>query len=373
MSKAGPMISRVPLNDLVRQNLAIRDDLLASAGRVINRGWFVLGSEGAQFETVFADYCGVDHAIGLANGTDAIELALRAVGVKAGDAVVTVANAGFYSSTAIHAIGAQPVYVDVDATSHLMDVEALRCAVARQSISAVVVTHLYGRLADVEAIVALCDPKGIAVIEDCAQAHGAQRNGRLAGSFAKAGCFSFYPTKNLGALGDGGAITTNDAAIAADLRELRQYGWDRKYRVNRTGGRNSRLDEMQAVLLLTKLPYLDAWNEERRSIARRYASGITHPAIQCPRDSGLDNVVHLYVVRCSDRDRFRQHLDVNGIASDIHYPIPDHRQPAYEGRNGPGEMLTETERLAGEIVTIPCFNGMEEREIDRVIAAANSW
>ncbi|MGY0572864.1 DegT/DnrJ/EryC1/StrS family aminotransferase [Bradyrhizobium sp. RDM12] len=368
------MVSRVPLNDLVRQNLKIRDDLIASASRVIDRGWFVLGSEGSQFETAFAGYCGAAHAIGLANGTDAIEIALRAVGVEAGDAVVTVANAGFYSSTAIHAIGALPVYVDVDATTHLMDVEALRRVLATQWISAVVVTHLYGRLADVEAIIALCDTKGIAVIEDCAQAHGAQRNGRRAGSFAKAGCFSFYPTKNLGALGDGGAITTNDAAIAADLRELRQYGWDRKYRVNRAGGCNSRLDEMQAALLLTKLPHLDAWNEERRNIARRYASGVTHPAIQCPRHFGLDNVVHLFVMRCKDRDRFRQHLDANGIASDIHYPIPDHRQPAYVARhNDSSEMLTETESLAGEIVTIPCFNGMEEGEIERVIAVANSW
>lgn len=368
------MTRRVPLNDLVRQNRAIHADLLASAGRVIERGWFVLGAEGAQFEAAFAGYCGVAFAIGVANGTDALELALRAVDVGPGMGVATVANAGFYSSTAIHAIGALPVYIDVDPSTQLMDVRSLERALAANSVKAVVVTHLYGRLANVEAIAAVCHANNIAMVEDCAQAHGARRNGKLAGSFGKAGCFSFYPTKNLGALGDGGAITTNDAAIAARLRELRQYGWDQKYRVGRAGGRNSRLDEIQAALLLAKLPHLDAWNEERREIARRYASGIDHPAIQCNRAFGPDDVVHLYVVRCGDRDRFRQHLDANGIGSDIHYPIPDHLQPAYAGRSaGLGDTLPETERLAREIVTIPCFNGMEASEVERVIGVVNSY
>jgi len=368
------MTRRVPLNDLVRQNRTIHADLLASAGRVIERGWFVLGSEGAQFEAAFAKYCGVESAIGVANGTDALELALRAVDVGPDMGVATVANAGFYSSTAIHAIGARPVYVDVNPSTQLMDAGSLERALATTSVKAVIVTHLYGRLADMESIAAVCQSRNIPIVEDCAQAHGARRNGRLAGSFGKAGCFSFYPTKNLGALGDGGAITTNDAVIAARLRELRQYGWDQKYRVSRAGGCNSRLDEIQAALLLAKLPHLDAWNEERRAIARRYASGIKHPAVQCSRVFGPDDVVHLYVVRCKDRDRFRQHLDANGIGSDVHYPIPDHLQPAYAGRSaGLGDALPETERLAHEIVTIPCFNGMEETEVERVISVVNSY
>lgn len=363
------MTRRVPLNDLVRQSRSIQDELAACAQRVVARGWFVLGSECADFEAEFAAYCGSAHGIGVANGTDSIELALRALGIVAGDGVATVANAGFYASTAIHAIGAAPVYVDVLAETHGMDPQSLRQALAAKRVRAVIVTHLYGRLADVEAIVAICKPLGIPVIEDCAQAHGASRNGRKAGSFGAAGCFSFYPTKNLGALGDGGAVTTDDAALAGRLRELRQYGWDDKYRVARRGGRNSRLDEMQAALLRIKLPHLDRWNEARRRLAQRYAREIGNPRVKCPVDFGPDNVAHLFVVCCEDRDGFRRHLDASGVSSDIHYPIPDHLQPGY----GAAAALPVTERLAGQIVTIPCFAELDEDEIRQVIAAANSW
>ena len=270
------MPRRIPLNDLLRHNLLLHDELANSARRVIERGWYILGSEGAEFESAFASYCGVPHAVGMANGTDAIELALRAVGIGVGHSVATVANAGFYASTSVRAIGAQPVYVDVVPETYSMSIESLRRELARNSVHAVIATHLYGRLADIETITAICRPLGIPVIEDCAQAHGATRNGRAAGSFGIAGCFSFYPTKNLGALGDGGAVTTSDVAIAERLRELRQYGWDKKYQVSRAGGRNSRLDELQAAFLLAKLPHLDRWNEARREIARRYSkrSGI---------------------------------------------------------------------------------------------------
>ena len=364
------MTRRVPLNDLVRHNLLVHDGLLDSARRVIERGWYVLGSEVGDFETAFANYCGVAHTVGVANGTDAIELALRAAGVAQGDGVATVANAGFYAATAIHAIGANPLYVDVTET-HSMSVDSLNRVLAKNTVRAVVVPHLYGRLAGIEAIAAVCQPLGVAVIEDCAQAHGARRDGRVAGSFGTAGCFSFYPTKNLGALGDGGAVTTDDAAMAGRLRELRQYGWDRKYRVSRAGGRNSRLDELQAALLLAKLPHLDRWNEERRGIARRYSEEIRNPRIKCPDDFGTDNVAHLLVVRSVDRDGFRRHLEAHGIGSDIHYPIPDHHQPAYPAPGG--DALTVTERLAGEIVTIPCFTEMDEEEIRQVIAAVNGW
>jgi aminotransferase EvaB len=361
----------VPLNDLVRQNRLIHDELAASARRVIERGWYVLGSEGAEFEKAFAAYCGVPHAVGVANGTDAIELALRAVGVDEHHNVATVANAGFYASTSIHAVGARPLYVDVDPVTHLMSVDSLNRELARNAVRAVIATHLYGRLADVEAITAICKPLGTPVIEDCAQAHGASRNGKAAGSFGAAGCFSFYPTKNLGALGDAGAVTTSDAAIAGRLRELRQYGWDKKYHVSRSGGRNSRLDELQAALLLAKLPHLDRWNEGRRAIARRLSNEIRHPRIKCPQDFGTDNVAHLFVLRCEDRGGFQRHLEARGIGSDIHYPIPDHRQPAYAASSS--SELPETDRLAKEIITIPCFPEMEEEEISRVIDAINSW
>jgi aminotransferase EvaB len=361
----------VPLNDLVRQNRLIHDELAASARRVIERGWYVLGSEGAEFEKRFAAYCGVPHAVGVANGTDGIELALRAVGVDAGHNVATVANAGFYASTAIYAIGARPLYVDVDPAAHLMSVDSLNRELARNDARAVIATHLYGRLADVETVTDICKPLGIPVIEDCAQAHGANRNGRTAGSFGTAGCFSFYPTKNLGALGDGGAVTTSDAAIAGRLRELRQYGWDKKYQVSRSGGRNSRLDELQAALLLAKLPHLDRWNEGRRAVARRLSNEIRHPRIKCPHDFGTDSVAHLFVLRCEDRDGLQRHLEARGVGSDIHYPIPDHRQPAYAASSS--SELPETDRLAKEIITIPCFPEMEEEEIGQVIDAVNSW
>lgn len=364
------MTRRVPLNDLVRQSRSIQDELAACARRVVERGWFVLGSECAGFEAEFAAYCGSSHCIGVANGTDAIELALRGLDIAAGDGVATVANAGFYASTAIHAIGAAPVYVDVKADTHAMDPQSLQQVLAAKAVRAVIVTHLYGRLADVEAIVAICKPLGIPVLEDCAQAHGASRNGRKAGSFGAAGCFSFYPTKNLGALGDGGAVTTDDAGLAGHLRELRQYGWDSKYRVARRGGRNSRLDEMQAALLRIKLPHLDRWNEERRRLAQRYAREMGNSRVRCPADFGADNVAHLFVVCCEDRDGFRRHLDSSGVSSDVHYPIPDHLQPGF----GAGAaVLPVTERLAGQIVTLPCFAELEEDEIHQVIAAVNSW
>jgi aminotransferase EvaB len=365
------MTRRVPLNDLVRQNRLIHDELADSARRVIERGWYVLGSEGEKFEAAFASYCGVPHAVGVANGTDAIELALRAVGVEQGHSVATVANAGFYASTSIHAIGARPLYVDVVPQTHLMSVDSLKQKLARNTVRAVIATHLYGRLADIETITAICKPLGVPVIEDCAQAHGATRDGKAAGSFAEAGCYSFYPTKNLGALGDGGAVTTSNAAMAERLRQLRQYGWDKKYQVSRAGGRNSRLDELQAALLLAKLPHLDRWNEDRRAIARRYSEQIKHPRIKCPENFGTDNVAHLFVVRCNDRAGFQRHLEGRGVSSDIHYPIPDHQQPAY-AVSGFDE-LPETERLANEIITIPCFPEMEEEEIRQVIDAVTSW
>ena len=365
------MTRRIPLNDLVRQNRLIHEELVSSARRVIERGWYVLGSEGTEFEKAFAAYCGVPHAVGVANGTDGIELALRAVGIDEGDCVATVANAGFYASTSIRAIGARPLYVDVVPDTHSMSIDSLKRELARNAVRAIIVTHLYGRLADIEAITAICKPLGIPVIEDCAQAHGATRNGKVAGSFATAGCFSFYPTKNLGALGDGGAVTTSDAELAERLRELRQYGWDKKYQVSRAGGRNSRLDELQAALLLAKLPHLDRWNEGRRAIARRYSNEIKHSRVKCPGDFGTDNVAHLFVVRCEDRDGLRRHLETHGIGSDIHYPIPDHRQPAYS-TSGFDE-LPQTERLAKEIVTIPCFAELEDEEISQVIDAVNAW
>ena len=243
----------------------------AALQRVLQRQWFVLGEEVREFEREFAAWCGVAHCVTVANGTDALELALRALGVQRGDEVLCAANAGFYASTAALAMGAVPGYVDVDESTQTLSPAALRAALAARTRkpAAVVATHLYGQLADVAGIAAVCAEAGVPWIEDCAQSHGAERGARKAGSFAPLACFSFYPTKNLGALGDGGAVTSGDVQLADRVRALRQYGWSSKYHVTEPGGRNSRLDELQAAVLRLKLGHVERQNGERREIARR--------------------------------------------------------------------------------------------------------
>lgn len=361
----------VPLNDLRRHNAGCSDEFSAIASRVIDSGWYVLGENVASFEREFAAYCGADAAIGVGNGTDALELALRALGVGAGDKVVTVANAGMYTTSAVRAIGAKPLFVDIDPGSLCIDVDRLDAVFAAKP-AAIVVTHLYGRLADIERVVALASNHGVPVVEDCAQAHGAVRGGRWAGSFGDIGCFSFYPTKNLGALGDGGAIVTSRADLADRLRRLRQYGWASKYVAETSGGRNSRLDELQAAFLRVKLRRLDEWNATRRSIANRYADGITHDRISVPARMEADSVAHLYVVRTDDRASLKEHLGRAGVTSDVHYPLPDHRQPCMGG-DFASLSLPQTERACADVLTLPCFPEMTSEEVERVIDACNSW
>jgi dTDP-4-amino-4,6-dideoxygalactose transaminase len=341
--------------------------LLDAAARVLASRWFVLGEEASAFEREFAAYCRTRHCVGVANGTDALELALRAVGVAKGDAVAVVANAGYYGCTALAAIGAHPAFVDIDDTL-TMSPAALGALMPRPK--AVVVTHLYGRLAAIEAIVAIADEAGVPVIEDCAQAHGASRNGRRAGSFGAAGCFSFYPTKNLGAAGDAGAVVTSDEQVASRLRELRQYGWTTKYRVERAGGRNSRLDEIQAAFLRVKLPRLESWNSARRAVARRYDDAFRELGIALPAWSDDENVAHLYVIRITERERLREHLSVHGIATDVHYPIPDHRQCVSILAEC---SLPQTEAACAEVLTLPCFPGVSETDVERVVKQVRAW
>jgi aminotransferase EvaB len=361
----------VPFNDLRRSVDAQAGALEAAARSVLKRGWFVLGEALAQFESAFARYCGTAECVGVANGTDALELALRAVGVAAGDRVACVANAGFYAPTAILALGAQPQFIDVDPATLLLDGEQARGALGA-GVKALVVTHLYGRLAPIEALLARAAECGVPIVEDCAQAHGASRGGRRAGSFGAIGCFSFYPTKNLGALGDGGACVTSDAALAARLRALRQYGWAGKYRIELPGGRNSRLDELQAALLSVRLAGLDAGNARRREIAARYAARIRQPAVTLPPAAGPDDVVHLYVVRSPARDRLAAHLRAHGVGCDVHYPIPDHRQPAYRKRFA-SLRLEHTERACEQVLSLPCFPELADREVDEVAAVVNAF
>lgn len=359
----------IPLNDLKRHQAAHDATVRQAVARVLDSGWFVLGPECNAFEAEFAAYCGVGHCIGVANGTDAIELALRALGVAADSRVATVANAGFYTSTALGAIGAQPVYVDVDESTHLMDTARLEAALGAERLDAVVVTHLYGRLHDdIGHIVQLAARRGVPVLEDCAQAHGARRDGRSAGSFGDAAAFSFYPTKNLGALGDGGAVATQRADVAASVRRLRQYGWESKYRVAVAGGRNSRLDEMQAAILRAKLTLLDGWNARRRQIAARYGKALRAAGIACPAPSGEEYVAHLYVIRADARDALRERLAAAGVGTDVHYPISDTRQPCW-GAETQWPALPVTERLAAQVLSLPCYPELTDEEVDTVIAA----
>ncbi len=360
---------RVPVNDLKRQNHAMAAELTGALQRVQERGWYILGPEVEAFEAEFAGFCGTPHCAGLASGTDALELALRALGVGPGDEVATVANAGSYSTTAILAAGARPVYVDVEYASMTMDPGALAGALTAAT-KAVIVTHLYGRMGAVEQLLAVASRHGLPLIEDCAQAHGAALGGRKAGAWGALGCFSFYPTKNLGALGDAGAVVTSDASLDQRVRRLRQYGWTSRYRSTLAGGRNSRLDELQAAVLRAKLPHLDEWNRRRRDIASQYAELLAGSGLLLPGDvSGAHYVAHLYVVRTPRRDELRARLAGADIDTDIHYPVPEHQQEAVRPLGLSGGGLAVTERCCREVLTLPCFAEITDAEVRRVAAA----
>ncbi len=347
-------------------------DLQASLSRVLARHWYVLGDEVKAFERDFAGYCGVDHCVSLANGTDALELSLRALGVGPGDEVLLVANAAFYGSTGVHLVGARPVYVDVDSRSLTMDPQALASALATHRPKAIIATHLYGQLAAIEQIAALAREHAVPLIEDCAQAHGARRGGRRAGSFGDIGSFSFYPTKNLGALGDGGAVVCRDAELAARVRSLRQYGWGHKYHNDLPMGRNSRLDELQAAVLNDKLPGLDAANASRVQIAAHYQAALARLPLVLPAIGDGDHVVHLYVVRTPQRDALRDFLVARGIGCDIHYPVPDHLQRAY-AQSEPRTHLPQTEQACAQVLSLPCYAGMPPAHAQRVSEAVHAF
>jgi dTDP-3-amino-2,3,6-trideoxy-4-keto-D-glucose/dTDP-3-amino-3,4,6-trideoxy-alpha-D-glucose/dTDP-2,6-dideoxy-D-kanosamine transaminase len=354
----------IPLNDLSRQLDELGPALRTAVDDVLRGGRYLFGPRVAEFEAQFAAYCGVRHCVSVANGTDALELALRAFGCGPGSEVITVANAGMYSSAAIIAAGARPVLADIDSVTMTMAPESFaRCISVRTK--AVIVTHLYGRLADIDAVLDDARTHGIAVIEDCAHAHGARRNGRMAGAWGDVGCYSFYPTKNLGALGDGGAIVTANDSLAESLRQLRQYGWTSKYHATRPQGRNSRLDELQAAVLLVKLKYVDRWNDRRRTIIERVREAAGDDIV-LPDVGGMDHAAHLCVARSPQREALRSHLGADGIATDIHYPVPDHRQLALTGIFPPNLSLPATEKAAEEIVTLPCFPHMTADEVAHI-------
>jgi aminotransferase EvaB len=345
--------------------LAHAEEIRAAIDRVLAGGHYILGPEVEAFEREFAADHGGGEVVGAANGTDALELALRAVGIKAGDTVATVANTVTATVSAIEQIGARPVFVEIEAGTMLMSPAALESLLAARpgGVQAVVPVHLYGQPATMPAISELARRHGVKVVEDCAQSHGAKVAGRPAGTWGEAAAYSFYPTKNLGALGDGGAVFTRDAAVAARVRMLRQYGWRQRY-VSEIPGRNSRLDELQAAVLRVKLKYLATENAVRGARAARYLAGLAGAPVQLPAVApGVEPVWHQFTIRTSRREALREQLAAQGIHCGILYPVPIHLQPAYAD---PGLHLPETERACREVLCLPVHPAVTEADVDRV-------
>lgn len=353
----------VPMNDLGRALSAQKVRLTAAFTEVVDSGRLVLGPQHGAFERELAEYVGVPHALGVANGTDALELAIRAAAPADRHVVVTAANCGGYAGTAARLAGYEVRYADIDPATLLLDPLHL-ASVLDESVAVVVVTHLYGRAADVAAVRRLTEPLGVAVVEDCAQAIGARTPQGAVGSLGDAAAFSFYPTKNLGALGDGGAVTTASDRLADRVRSLRQYGWSTKYHVTSDGGRNSRLDEAQAAFLRVRLPGVDEGNAVRRGIIGAYASAAGE-RVRVLEAVGDGHVGHLAVVLTDDRQGLVAHLTEHEIGSDVHYPVPDHHQPAFRDRYT-DVSLPVTEEMAGQVVSVPVFPELRDDEIRRV-------
>jgi dTDP-4-amino-4,6-dideoxygalactose transaminase len=336
--------------------------------RVLASGRFILGPEVEAFEREFAAYVGVGSAVGVGSGTDAIALALRAVGVGPGDEVITVTNAGVPPVAAIRATGAVPRFVDVRPDTLLLDADALEGALDERT-RCVLPVHLYGQPVDLDAVLAFARRHDLTVVEDCAQAHGAAYRGRHPGGFGRVGCFSFYPTKNLGAYGDAGACVTDDRALAERLRGLRTYGFDERRHTRFEGG-NSRLDEVQAAILRAKLPHLDAWVRERRALAARYAAELEGTPYAIPgRTPGAEHAHHLFAIECSERDRATDVLKARGIGFGIHYAEPVHTMEGYRFLGlGPGA-LPVSERACRRILSLPLHPGLPEDAVARVARA----
>jgi dTDP-4-amino-4,6-dideoxygalactose transaminase len=366
---------RIPQADLFAQHQALRAEIDSAIDRVLTSSAFVRGPELTAFEKEFAAYCEVPHAVGVGNGTDALALALRALGVGPGDEVATVPFTFAATVEAIYHVGAKPVLVDIEPRTFTMDPEALaRVAAACTRLRAVIPVHLYGQPAAMDEINACAKDVGAAVIEDAAQAHGARYKGRRVGSLGTLGCFSFYPGKNLGALGDAGAVTSGDAQLAERVRLLRDHGQPRKY-THDMPGFNSRLDGLQAAILRVKLPHLERWNARRRALADLYRGALAAvPAIELPQPSAeRESVYHLFVIRCRERDSLQAHLQAAEIATAIHYPIPLHLQPAFASLGYRAGDFPCAETCAREVLALPLYPEMSEEAAAYVCTSVRRW
>ena len=359
----------VPQTDPKAGYLAHQAEIDSAIQRVLNSGWYILGREVESFEQEFAAYIGVRHAIGVANGTDALELSLRACDVGPGDLVFTVSHTAVATVAAIELAGATPVLVDIDPVTYTMDPNCLEAALAQPpngTPKAVIPVHLYGHPADMPSILELANRHNLYVIEDCAQSHGATLDGRLTGAWSDIAAFSFYPTKNLGALGDGGMVVTDNPALTERVRLLQQYGWRERYISDIPGG-NSRLDELQAAVLRVKLRGLDTENLRRQSLAQTYNALLAHTGLSLPAvRSAVTHVYHQYVVRLSRRDALRTYLRQAGIGTLIHYPAPVHLQLAYQGRVPLVGPLPWTEHVARQVLSLPMYPQLSDDQARRV-------
>lgn len=358
----------IPFLDLQAAYRELKPEIDAAIARVLDSGWYVLGPEVETFESEWAQWCGAEHAVGLANGLDALTLALRALDVGAGDEVIVPSNTYIATWLAVTAVGARPVPVEPDPATHNID-PALIAAAITPATKVLLPVHLYGQPADLDPILALARERGLFVVEDAAQAHGARYKGRRIGSHGDVVCWSFYPGKNLGALGDAGAVTTDSPELADRIRALRNYGSRVKY-VNEERGVNSRLDPLQAAVLRVKLRHLEAWTQRRRAIAAAYSAGLRESGLVLPHvPEWADPVWHLYVVRSPDRDALQARLTEAGIGTLIHYPIPAHRQTAYVDLRPPVGMLPLAETLAAEVLSLPIGPHLIETDAAAVVRA----
>jgi dTDP-3-amino-3,4,6-trideoxy-alpha-D-glucose transaminase len=355
----------IPTVDLKAQYLSVQPELDAAITRVLASGQFILGSEGNAFEREFAEYCGVSYAVGVDSGTSAIQLALLACGIRPGDEVITVSHTAVATIAAIEMTGAQPVLVDVDPADYTLNPSCLATALTRRT-RAIIPVHLYGCPADLESILVFARAHHLDVIEDCAQAHGARYHGKSVGGWGRLAAFSFYPTKNLGGYGDGGAVLTNDPALAQQVHRLRQYGWNEN-RISVQKGLNARLDELQAAILRVKLRHLDAWNDRRRELAALYKTLLADTSLILPIERpGVRHVYHQFVIRHREREALRAYLAERGIHTQVHYPVPVHLQPAYNNLRRVPDNLPVTEISANEILSLPIYPEMTSDDVKKV-------
>ena len=365
------MTVSIPANDLRRPYERYAAEYERKALEVLRSGWYILGPEVQAFEREFAAYVGAKHCVGLASGLDALWMSMRLLGVGPGDEVIVCANAYIACVMGITLNGASPVFVEPDDYMNL-DAEKAEAAITPRT-RAMLAVHLFGQTCDTRALKRIADAHGLLLVEDCAQSHGSLFDGQQAGTFGNAGCFSFYPTKGLGAFGDGGCVVTNDDALADKLRVYRNYGSRRKYQ-NEVVGANSRLDELQAGLLRVKLSHLDDINRERQAMAERYLAGIQSPWVTLPRvRPGAASTWHQFVIRTRARDALRAHLLAQGIGSDVHYPVPPHLSEAYRHLgHKPGDFPI-AEQMAGEVLSLPMYGGITPEEQSAVIEAVNGF